>query len=178
MTGDQEAEWRRLHAEHVTRLRRFVGRLTSDRGRAEDIVQEVLVRAWRTDAVTGRDDRAAYAWMCTVARRLVIDNWRSAAARHEVSVAEVSAPVVADHAAAVLDRRVVAEALAGLSPEHRSAVVAAYFEGQTVAEMAERWQLPQGTVKSRLHYGLRSLRRALRDDTGPAPARTQGVTPR
>lgn len=163
MTGDQEAEWRRLHAEHAAALRRFVTRLTSDRSRADDVVQEVLVRAWRSDAFAGRDDRAVHAWMCTAARRLVIDNWRSASSRHEVSVADVAAAGTDDESAAVLDRQVVADALAALSPEQRSAVVAAYYQGQTIAEMAKRWQLPQGTIKSRLHYGLRSLRRALQD---------------
>ncbi len=55
------------------------------------------------------------------------------------------------------------EALAGLSVEHRAVIVRAYYGGRSVAGIAEELGIPEGTVKSRLHYGLRALRLALQE---------------
>ena len=53
--------------------------------------------------------------------------------------------------------------LVALSPEHRVVIVRAYFGGATIAEIAVELGIPEGTVKSRLHYGLRALRLALQE---------------
>jgi RNA polymerase sigma-70 factor, ECF subfamily len=50
-----------------------------------------------------------------------------------------------------------------LTTEHRAVVVRAYYRGQSVAEMADELDIPAGTVKSRLHYGLRALRLTLQE---------------
>jgi RNA polymerase sigma-70 factor (ECF subfamily) len=50
-----------------------------------------------------------------------------------------------------------------VSREHRQVIAAAYYEGRTVAEIAAELRVPEGTVKSRLHYGLRSLRLVLQE---------------
>jgi RNA polymerase sigma-70 factor (ECF subfamily) len=63
----------------------------------------------------------------------------------------------------VLDAWLIADALSSLSVEHRTAVVSAYYLGQTVAEIARREDVPEGTVKSRLHYALRAMRLALQE---------------
>ncbi len=57
----------------------------------------------------------------------------------------------------------LSDALLSLSPDHRVAVVRAYYLGQTVADIAANEQIPEDTVKSRLHYALRELRIALRE---------------
>ncbi|MGV0803262.1 sigma factor-like helix-turn-helix DNA-binding protein, partial [Mycolicibacterium elephantis] len=57
----------------------------------------------------------------------------------------------------------LADALKSLSAEHRTAIVRAYYLGQTVADIAEKEGIPAGTVKSRLHYALRALRDALQE---------------
>ncbi|WP_434443263.1 sigma factor-like helix-turn-helix DNA-binding protein [Lentzea sp. E54] len=58
----------------------------------------------------------------------------------------------------------VAAALASLEPEHRVVVVRACYRGESVAELANALELPQGTVKSRLLDGLRALRLALQEN--------------
>ena len=55
------------------------------------------------------------------------------------------------------------EALAGLDVAHRAVIVHAYYGGASIAEVARRLGIPAGTVKSRLHYGLRALRLALQE---------------
>jgi DNA-directed RNA polymerase specialized sigma24 family protein len=55
------------------------------------------------------------------------------------------------------------DALLSLSTDHRIAVVRAYYLGQTVADIAAREGIAEGTVKSRLHYTLQSLRTELQE---------------
>ena len=54
-------------------------RLTQDRQLSEDVVQEVLLKAWKDPGLGQRDDGAARAWLFTASRNLIIDRWRSAA---------------------------------------------------------------------------------------------------
>lgn len=159
----KEAALRGLHDRHAPELWRFALRLTHDPQVAEDVVQEALLRAWRDPGLAERSDAAARAWLFTVTRHIVVDRWRSAAVRHEVDAAEVAEQPVADRTGEVLDRWLIADALGALSAEHREVIAAAYYEGRNVAEIAEALRIPAGTVKSRLHYGLRSLRLALQE---------------
>ena len=63
----------------------------------------------------------------------------------------------------LFDALLIQDALATLSAEHRAVVVAAYYRGRSVAEVASELGIPAGTVKSRMHYGLRALRLALQE---------------
>ncbi len=163
----KEAALATLHDRHAAELWRFAMRLTHDREQAADVVQEVLLRAWKDPGLLDRDDAAARAWLFTATRNLVIDRWRSAQSRHEVTAAVMPEQSESDATSRVLDRWLIAEALTTLSDEHRAVIGAAYFEGRTVADIAGRLRIPEGTVKSRLHYGLRMLRLKLQE---------QGVT--
>ena len=66
-----------------------------------------------------------------------------------------------DEVNGALDRLLISEALARLTPEHRAVVQRSYFQGWTTAQIAADLGIADGTVKSRLHYALRSLRQAL-----------------
>ncbi|MGH3094388.1 MAG: sigma factor-like helix-turn-helix DNA-binding protein [Streptosporangiales bacterium] len=68
-----------------------------------------------------------------------------------------------DNTDASIDAWLVAEALQRLTPEHREVIVHGYYGGRTTAEAARILDIPDGTVKSRMHYGLRSLRLALEE---------------
>ena len=159
----KEAALRGLHDRHAPELWRFALRLTRDPQVAEDVVQEALLRAWKDPQLVERTDAAARAWLFTVTRHIIIDRWRSAAARHESGPVELAEEAVGDRTAEVLDRWLIADALGALSAEHRAVIGAAYYEGRSVAEIARALHIPEGTVKSRLHYGLRSLRLALQE---------------
>lgn len=148
---------------HAGELRRFALHLTRDPQVAEDVVQEVLLRAWRDPRLLDHPGPGARAWLYTVARRLVVDRWRSAASRHESMAGVSPEPGEADRSTEVLDRWIVIEALRSLSMEHRQVIAAAYYEGRGIADIAAELQVPEGTVKSRLHYGLRALRLVLQE---------------
>ena len=145
-------------------LTRFALKLTlGDKHRAEDIIQETLVRAWRhPEVVDGRADLIR-SWLFTVCRRVSIDMWR-ANSRHnnyvvEENLAEVPNSVdVIDQTITAMDVR---KALAQLKPHHREIIVGTYYLGQSVTELATQLGIPEGTVKSRAYYAVRQLKRLL-----------------
>jgi RNA polymerase sigma-70 factor (ECF subfamily) len=158
-----EAAIRELWQAHGPSLLRFALKLTlGDRQRAEDIVQETLLRAWRHPEVVGSGRTPIRAWLFTVTRHIAIDMWR-ARSRSEAAEeviddwhAELPEPVeVIEQAIDALD---VQAALDRLSPEHRQVITEMYFSGHSVAETAEILGIPTGTVKSRSYYALRVLR--------------------
>jgi RNA polymerase sigma-70 factor (ECF subfamily) len=155
-----------LYDEHATALWRYALRLTGDRARAEDVVQETLLRAWQHPEVTDEYERSARAWLFTVARNMLIDETPSSRFRNEVSPADGSgAPEGADpdEVNTALNRLLIGDALAQLSAEHRAVVQRSYYQGWTTAQIADDLQIAEGTVKSRLHYALRALRHILQE---------------
>ena len=154
-----------LHDEHAAALWHHCLRLTGwDRPRAEDLVQDTLLRAWRHRAVLDNPSTAVRAWLFTVARNIVIDEWRSRRHNSELSVAEVPEPAEpADRTDQLLLSWLVADAITHLSTEHREVLLECYYRGRPVAEAARLLGVPAGTVKSRTHYALRALRLALEE---------------
>jgi len=156
---------RELHDEHAAALWGYCVRLTSgDRARAQDVVQETLLRAWRNPKILDQAEGSARAWLFTVARNLTIDEWRTRRAQLEVPTADPPerTPVV-DETDQLLQSWIVADALSRLSADHRQVLVECYYRGCSVAEAARRLDIPEGTVKSRTHYALRALRLALEE---------------
>jgi RNA polymerase sigma-70 factor (ECF subfamily) len=157
---------RTLYEQHAAALLGFVLRLVDhDRARAEDVVQETLLRAWRHPEALASDRGDIRPWLFTVARRLVIDGVRARGSRPtEVSARALEAVPSNDDA---LDRMLetweVSDALSTLTAEHRGVLLAVYYRGQSVAEASVALGIPPGTVKSRVFYALRALRLQLEE---------------
>lgn len=131
---------------------------------AEDVVQETIVRAWRNSARLHWEPSLIWAWLLTVARRIVIDGRRRKSARPpEVEPPEADTISVPDGCDRALSAIVVADALRNLSEEHREVIEQTYLRDRTISEAAEILGIPPGTVKSRLYYGIRALRELLRE---------------
>jgi RNA polymerase sigma-70 factor, ECF subfamily len=159
----EEDALRALSREHAAALLAYAFRLTGDRGRSEDIVQETLLRAWRrTPALDGRG--SIRAWLFTVARNIAVDGFRTRGARPfeigEDAVAELPAK---DEIEQAIDHWLILDAISTLLPQHREVIVETYYLGRSVAEAAEVLAIPAGTVKSRTFYALRALRLALEE---------------
>jgi RNA polymerase sigma-70 factor, ECF subfamily len=165
--ADDDADLlRALQDEHGDALFAHALRLTSgDRQRAEDLVQETLLRAWRHPESLDPERGSVRAWLFTTARHLAIDAWRRRSARvGEVVTDEVpEPPPEADEAERAVESWTVAEALGRLSASHREVLFECFYQGRSVAEAATRLGVPPGTVKSRTHYALRSLRLVLEE---------------
>lgn len=155
-----------LYAEHAVALWRYALRLTGDRTRAEDVVQETLLRAWQHPDVADDDERSARAWLFTVARNMIIDERRSARYRNESGLVDLESAfdrAGLDEMDSALDRILLTAAMAQLSSLHRAVIRRSYYQGWTTAQIAADLRIAEGTVKSRLHYAVHALRFALRE---------------
>lgn len=169
-------DWRRRHRSseaaeaaglraaflaHGAEVYRFARRSLGDAGAAEDVVQETFMRAWRARDRFDPELGTLRTWLFAIARRVVIDHAR-ARRKHPVGIPDDAADAVmsADHFD--LDRAMtvwqVEEAVKRLRPEHRRVLVDIYYRGRRAREVAEELGIPEGTVRSRLFYALRSLR--------------------
>ena len=141
-----------LYNQHGAALRRYACRLTSNATRAEDVVQETLMRACQHQEVVDGNERSTRAWLFTVARDMISSN--GSGAPEEGGSDELNS---------ALDRTLVADAFARLSAEDRAVVRRAYFYGWSTAQISADLRIADDTVKSRLHYALRNLRRSLKE---------------
>lgn len=156
-----------LYRDHGAALRRFaVGAVGN--ARAEDIVQEAIIRVWRQ---APPDTQSLRAYLYRTVRNLIVDQHRLAGRRPRAVASLDDHPdrfvvaVDAERIDELLDRVVMEEALTRLTPEHREALVAVHYRRLTVAEAARELGVPAGTVKSRCFYALKALRSAL-DEMG------------
>ena len=153
---------RELYAQHGAALLAYAERFTNDRGRAEDVVQETFLRAWRHLPRLTEDERPARPWLLRVARRLLIDAARAAAVRPTVALEDrYTEPSVNGGMDEFLDQSIVLDALRRLSPAHRQIVIETFYFGTPTHITAARLGVPAGTARSRLHYALTQLRRQL-----------------
>jgi RNA polymerase sigma-70 factor (ECF subfamily) len=164
MTGRDEQLARVLYAEHAAALWSFVVPLVGgDRVRAQDVVQETMLRAWRRPEILEQVRGSVRPWLFTVARNIVVDDWRRHRTDRDVPLDGRPDTAEDDRTDAVLDTWIVGEALSRLSSEHRAVLDLTYYQGRTTSDAAGVLGIPEGTVKSRAHYALRALRLALQE---------------
>lgn len=163
-TSDAELV-RLLVDEHGGALYAFCVRWTGDAQRAEDVVQEVFLRAWRNLSTLDLEHRPARPWLLSVARNLLTDAHRARQSRpvfvhDERTLASVTTDDEIDRA---VESWQMAAAMQRLSPQHREVLVQAHWMGRSVAETATYLGIPPGTVKSRTYYAIRALRLLLEE---------------
>lgn len=158
---DVDAAVRQLHAAHAPALHAWACHRTTDAREADEIVQETLIRAWRKRDQYDPARGSQRAWLFGIARNVAIDRHRRA--RHLRTVPADAAPDPIDDTdpGRAVETSHVRDALWALSDAHRAVVVETYYRGRTIAEAAVALQIPEGTVKSRLHHAMRTLRREL-----------------
>jgi RNA polymerase sigma-70 factor (ECF subfamily) len=165
--GSEDA-LRALYRDHAAALLAFAEWFTDDRSAAEDAVQETFLRAWRHLPRLLADGRPPRPWLRQVLRRVLIDAARVAHARPVSLVDDVLIDRQVDGGYEdMLDRRLLDRALDQLSPAHRQVLVAIYYDDAPARRVAATLGIPPATVRTRLHYALRALRRLLeRGDPG------------
>ena len=175
-----------LYDRHGAAIFAVASRLTSDRGIAEEVVQDTFLALW--DRATSFDPATGSlsAWLHTIARNRTVDRLRAAGRRptlvappgqdddgsdtgglDRVALAGVviggaEAPIGPEAAAVSSETRSLIEtSLAGMADEERTVIVLAYRDGLSQSEIADRLDWPLGTVKTRTRRALRHLRDTL-----------------
>jgi RNA polymerase sigma-70 factor (ECF subfamily) len=155
-----EARLEALVREHRHVVFASAMRLTSgDADWADDVVQETFLRAWLRWEHMTPEQGSVRGWLTRVAHNLVVDGYRSPRMRRgEVPLDEAEEIALPESFDRILSAILVREALGRLPEVHRRALEATYLSDQTTVQAARQLNVPVGTVKSRVFYGLRMLR--------------------
>lgn len=165
-TGDREA-FGELYDQTSARVFGLVRRLVVDPAQAEEVTQDVYLEIWQTAPRFDTARGSALAWMFTLAHRRSVDRIRASQAARDrdlrIGVRDLDVPVdtVAETVEIRVEHERVVGALSDLSELQRECVSLAYYGGLTQSEIADRLEVPLGTVKTRLRDGMIRLRTAL-----------------
>lgn len=163
---DREA-FARLFEHFAPRVKSYMLRIGCSAGQAEDLAQDALVAVWRKAHLFDPDRAAASTWVFTIARHLRIDALRrrqgdsAGDEAAEFDHLETDEPGPEARAEAGLQQRRLAQALSQLPPEQVQVLHLSYYEDCPHARIAQRLNLPLGTVKSRMRLAVAQLRRLL-----------------
>jgi RNA polymerase sigma-70 factor (ECF subfamily) len=147
----------------VDRLYAVARLVLRDSDRAEDAVQETLVRCWR-DLPSLRDVEKFDAWLRRLLMRAITDEFRRGRS-HLASIAMLWVePSARDESEDIVVREQLDTAFRRLTVEHRAIVVLRLYLGLSIEESASSLGIPVGTAKSRLHYATDAMRLALEAD--------------
>jgi RNA polymerase sigma-70 factor (ECF subfamily) len=157
----RERDVREAYSAHSGELYGFAVRSLGDSGLAEEAVQETFVRAWRAGERFDPDLGSLRTWLFAILRNVVIDLGRARAARPRV--AEQGIEPSTDPLDQALLAWQIEEGLRRIGEQHRVVLIETYYRGRPYAEVAAQLGVPEGTVKSRVYYGLRALRNVLEE---------------
>jgi RNA polymerase sigma-70 factor (ECF subfamily) len=156
-----ERDVRDAYAAHAGELYGFAVRSLDDPGLAEEAVQETFLRAWRAGDRFDPEIGSLRTWLFAILRNVVIDLGRARSVRPRVAEGGIE-PSVEPLDEALLAWQ-VEEAMRRIGDDHRRVLVETYYRGRPYAEVAAELGVPEGTVKSRVYYGLRALRVVLEE---------------
>jgi RNA polymerase sigma-70 factor (ECF subfamily) len=157
----RERDVREAYAAHSGERYGFALRSLGDSGLAEEAVQETFVRAWRAGERFDPQIGSLRTWLFAILRNVVIDLGRARAVRPRVAEGGIE-PSVEPLEQALLSWQ-IEEAMRRIGEDHRHVLVETHFRGRPYAEVAAELGVPEGTVKSRVYYGLRALRVVLEE---------------
>ena len=142
-------------------------RILNDRSEAEDVLQDVYVTVWRKAGSFDPSRASPITWLVAIARNRAIDRLRASAMSRRSEPIE-TAEEVRDDAPAALDLVVAAEqqarlktCLGELEERHSAVIRSAFLDGVTYEQLAQRMNVPLGTMKSWIRRGLMKLRACL-----------------
>lgn len=158
MAEDRAFEFEHIALPHAAGLLRYARHLAGEKARAEDLVQETLLSAWRNFRQFEKGTNCK-AWLFRILQNLYYRQARRGARQLELPMEEQTPGLaVAEKVSATQEMR---EAFARLTFDHQEVLWLAVIEGFGIREIADLLQLPQGTVMSRLNRARTSLRTAL-----------------
>ena len=155
----------RVFDHFAPRVKSFMMRKGASPELAEDLVQETMIAVWSKAALYSPERGAASTWVFTIARNLRIDRLRRESSAHFTDLENFDAPTDDAPSDEALNRSqedgLVAHALGQIPPEQRELLILSYVEDVPQSMIAERLNLPLGTVKSRMRLAYRRMRKLL-----------------
>lgn len=166
--GNQEA-LTALYDRYSSQILAVAFHITKDRQEAEDLVHDVFIEAWKKFKTYDPRKGSVKNWLLLRARSRAIDRLRKHSrveVRYNIEEKELSESAATMNKETVdpleqLDYHHAQKAINNLSPEHRLLVRASYFEDLTYREISEKYNIPEGTVKSRMLAAFKILRKQL-----------------
>lgn len=162
--GDRQA-FQNLFEKYAPRVKSFMMRQGADPSTADDLAQETLLAVWRKASLYSIDKGSVTTWIFAIARNLRIDRLRKEQTWLELPEGydqEASTEAQPDDVLAEQERRInMRRALDGLPPDQHEVVLMSFIEGLSHREIADRLELPVGTVKSRIRLAYFKLRNAV-----------------
>jgi RNA polymerase sigma-70 factor (ECF subfamily) len=160
-TFTRERDVREAYAAHSGELYGFAVRSLGDAGLAEEAVQDTFVRAWRAGDRFDPEIGSLQTWLFAILRHVVIDLGRARAVRPRVAEGGIE-PTVEPFEEALASWQ-IEEAMRRIGEDHRRVLFETYYRDRPYAEVAEELGVPEGTIQSRVYYGLRALRVVLEE---------------
>jgi RNA polymerase sigma-70 factor, ECF subfamily len=159
------------HAAYHARMFARARRIVVDPDLAEDVVQEAFLRAWRACASFDPAGGPLVNWLLVITANTAIDMVKARVRRPPLA----SGPADQDAPAAGLNdidllvlRSQLRQALSSITPRHRDAIVETVLRDRPYADVAAELGVTPGTLRTRVHYGLRHLRCVLETDEAAA----------
>ena len=143
-------------------------RISQDREVAEDLLQDVYLKVWNRAGRFDASKASPITWLCAIARNTAID-WRRASGAPVMLPEEMAldvaddSPTAPDMIDADQERARIFHCLDALEERTRSAIRSAFFDGLSYAQLAERMDVPLGTMKSWIRRGLMQMKACLGD---------------
>lgn len=171
-----------IYAKFAPLVMQIASRLLADRMEAEDICHDVFLEILRRGASYDPNRGTMTAWIAVITRSRCLDRMRVRSRwQHtdEVEEERMTSPELTEELVIHrLQQQDLQGALTALPSEQMQAVVSSYFSEHTQRQMSETWNVPLGTVKSWVRYGLSNLRKqmekrgwARETDSGPKEVR-------
>ncbi len=150
------------------RLKSFLLRIGSDATQAEEVAQEVMISVWRKAGQYDRRQASVSTWIFRIARNRRIDAFRRIKTLNAEADEPVLSPAELPHPETEYEARetevIVRKAMEFLPEDQLRLLKAAFYEGLSHSEIAERLNLPLGTVKSRIRLAFQKLRTRLQEE--------------
>lgn len=162
--GDQEA-FATLYSHLSGRIFALILQVLVDRAQSEEVLQEVFLEVWRTAPNFDPSHGSARGWIVTMARRRAIDRVRSSQRARIRETNYVDYLPDLDTTVSAVEDKIVAQdvrqALDIVGEPWKSTIILSYFSGYSYSQIAAHFQVPVGTVKSRMSQGMKKLRSVL-----------------
>jgi RNA polymerase sigma factor (sigma-70 family) len=152
-----------LYDMYSASLYGVIFRIVNDTPTAEDVLQEVFIKIWRSSATYSTEKGRLFTWMVNIARNLAIDKIRSKDFKNQNKNHEIenNVDLIDKQNSTVFKPELlgVKELVDTLRPEQKSILDLVYFKGYTHTEAAEELNIPLGTIKTRLRMAIQQLRK-------------------